>query len=441
MAVDRSDEIKTGYDTVVVGGGIAGLAAAHILRKANKKVLILEARARIGGRICTDRSFAGVPVELGAELIHGSGASTWALVRAAGIATSPMDRILTRKNGIWKTPEQAYGPKATAPSLPELPLLLPQPLLHESMAHYLERNRYAESQLPLNVRLLDIDNEPFRNIDAMRALNLSPNDDTEDYPDCDYQLSGGYDRLLSPLADGADIRYNARVDAIHRDAHGGSVHFTVAGICHAVSAPTIVITLPLGVLQHRDVQFVPDLPAARWSCIDALGVVTATKMIFRFAEPVMPEGATALLDFDATPAQWWSTSAATSGDCPSGEEIIVGWAAGDRARFLMRMPGDAAQHHCLDLLRKITGNPALMPTAFITCDWQADPYSRGAYSYTPLGATAADRRALAEPIGGVWHWAGEATDQAAYATVHGAYNSGVRAAHAILAQPEAGTTP
>lgn len=437
MTEDRNDDIRTDYDTVVVGAGIAGLAAAHILRKANKKVLILEARARIGGRICTDRSFAGVPVELGAELIHGSDASTWPLVRDAGIATRPMDCTLIRKNGIWKTQEQANAAEATTPSLAALPLPLP----HESMAHYLERNHYAEAQLPLNVRLLDIDNEPFRNIDAMRALNLSLDDDTEDYPDCDYQLRGGYDRLLSPFADGADIRYNARVDAIHRDAHGGSVHFTVDGIGHAVSASTIVITLPLGVLQHRDVQFVPDLPAARWACIDALGVVTATKMIFRFTEPVMPQGATALLDFEATPAQWWSTPAATSGDNPSGEEIIVGWAAGDRARFLMRMAGDAAQHHCLNLLRQVTGKPALIPTAFITCDWQADPYSRGAYSYTPLAATAADRSALAEPIGGVWYWAGEATDQAAYATVHGAYNSGVRAAQAILAQPEASPLP
>jgi monoamine oxidase len=57
--------------TLVIGAGTAGLAAAHTLNQAGESVMVLEARDRIGGRVYTDRSFSDVPVEFGAEFIHG----------------------------------------------------------------------------------------------------------------------------------------------------------------------------------------------------------------------------------------------------------------------------------------------------------------------------------------------------------------------------------
>jgi monoamine oxidase len=62
--------------TVIIGAGFAGLAAARDLMDANKKTLVLEARSRIGGRVYTNRDFAGIPVEFGAEFIHGDEAPT-----------------------------------------------------------------------------------------------------------------------------------------------------------------------------------------------------------------------------------------------------------------------------------------------------------------------------------------------------------------------------
>lgn len=57
--------------TVVIGAGFAGLTAARDVRKAGGRVVVLEARDRIGGRVHTERHFAGFPVEFGAEFIHG----------------------------------------------------------------------------------------------------------------------------------------------------------------------------------------------------------------------------------------------------------------------------------------------------------------------------------------------------------------------------------
>ncbi len=62
--------------TLVIGAGMAGLTAAQDLFGAGEKVVVLEARDRIGGRIITDRTFASHPVEHGAEFIHGDRAPT-----------------------------------------------------------------------------------------------------------------------------------------------------------------------------------------------------------------------------------------------------------------------------------------------------------------------------------------------------------------------------
>jgi len=62
--------------TLIIGAGMAGLAAARELHDAGQTVIVLEARDRSGGRVYTDHAFAGFPVEFGAEFIHGDLAPT-----------------------------------------------------------------------------------------------------------------------------------------------------------------------------------------------------------------------------------------------------------------------------------------------------------------------------------------------------------------------------
>ena len=78
---------QTHYDTIVIGAGAAGLAAAQTLQDANRSVLLLEARDRVGGRVHTDYDFAPHPVELGAEFLHGENIVTWDWVRRYRLAT------------------------------------------------------------------------------------------------------------------------------------------------------------------------------------------------------------------------------------------------------------------------------------------------------------------------------------------------------------------
>src|SRR5437868_13724953 len=73
-------------DVIIIGAGVAGLAAARRLSGAGRRVILLEARDRIGGRIETHRA-AGrrIPIEMGAEFVHGRPSETWDTLRAAGL--------------------------------------------------------------------------------------------------------------------------------------------------------------------------------------------------------------------------------------------------------------------------------------------------------------------------------------------------------------------
>src|SRR3954469_13527694 len=84
-------------DVLVIGAGAAGLSAARTLADAGRSVIVLEARDRIGGRVWTDHTFGPIPVERGAEFIHGERADTWALVRRGGLATESFSRWSGRR--------------------------------------------------------------------------------------------------------------------------------------------------------------------------------------------------------------------------------------------------------------------------------------------------------------------------------------------------------
>src|ERR1700733_7311292 len=88
LAGNRADT----FDAVVLGAGVAGLAAARMLAEAGRRVALLEARDRVGGRIHTVQSVQGdLPVELGAEFVHGLPAELIDLVDEAGLTRFELD--------------------------------------------------------------------------------------------------------------------------------------------------------------------------------------------------------------------------------------------------------------------------------------------------------------------------------------------------------------
>ncbi len=401
----------------MIGAGMAGLTAAHALAEAGANVVVLEARERIGGRLYTRRDLADTPVELGGELIHGRGAATWALVAGEPpVKTAELPHV--EDEGTTK-----------APSIKEVDFAsLPTPLQTENLAEYIDRAGLGGEHLPDELRYMDMDEEPLRLMSAAYVMQWYRGsvESGELYGEHDFRIPGGYDQLLEPLAKGLNIQLGARVERIDwSDSEHVTVSYFQAGQVHTATARAVVCTLPVGVLQHNDVQFVPALPAEKFEAMHAVSTVDIAKLIYVFDEHVLPEVTGQLFAQDQNPSMWWN---GTFGNSMATGDIVIGWAAGTKARELLAMDYAAALEYGCKSLGAILRKPDLKPKVQIMHNWAGDPYARGAYSFVPPGVAASVHDELAKPTANKIFWAGEATNGKNPSTVHGAYESGLRAA-------------
>jgi monoamine oxidase len=257
-----------------------------------------------------------------------------------------------------------------------------------------------------------------------------------------FHVQGGYDAIPNYLAersrqDGAVIALGHRVRRVEWTE--GSV--VVAGMHargeFACSARRAVITLPLGVLQARDVRFEP-LPANILMHADAMAMGSAARISLLFASTWWEDKDLGFL-FAAGESipTWWTPM-------PNRTPLLTGWAGGPKAAALAHtmahsLGPQAIEDTALGLLAKFFGASASSVRAELLgayChDWQADEFSRGAYSYVPEGALDSSAH-LTEPVADTLYFAGEHADlDGHWGTVHAALKSGMRAAEQIRAAP------
>ncbi len=421
MTVERTD-------TIVIGAGAAGLAAARVLADAGREVVVLEARNRIGGRLFTDRTLCDLPVDLGGELIHGAEVVTWEIARALGLPTRKMTGVFLREQGEWIPFDDADLRGIDPAALPE-----PEP--GESRQGWLERAGIPEQEWPPIFRMLDADGEPFDRVSAgakIAQLSLEPVVDA--YGSADHALLTGYDAVMQALADGIDIRFDATVHEVTWSGQGVAIVATdTRGNARHYTADHAVATFPIGVLKGGAVRFAPPLPPSRQQAIDALGITSVVKLLYGFDRAVFPDGWDMVFDFDNPIPIWWAWDGTTTRD-RHDFQVVTAWAAGDVSRRLRAEAVDdrALLELGLDALRRLFDQPDLTPAFATWHDWEADPFALGAYSSVPPGAETA-YQALSKPDTGRLLWAGEATIPGQSKTVHGAIASGRRAASAILA--------
>jgi monoamine oxidase len=202
-----------------------------------------------------------------------------------------------------------------------------------------------------------------------------------------------------------------------------------------------IVTLPVGVLRAGDVAFEPELPPAKQRAIQQIEPGPVVKLILKFREPFWESPLPAALGksltnlcflhgpTDAAVPTWWTYF-------PVRTTVLTGWAGGPAANRLSHRPVREIAGEALDALAAMTGlaRDRLdgLLDAFHIADWQADPFSRGAYSYLAVGGTGAPK-ALAQPLGDALFFAGEATgSEGIGGTVDAAISSGRRAAGEIL---------
>jgi monoamine oxidase len=453
------------YDTVVIGAGVAGLAAGRVLAAAGQRVAVVEARDRIGGRIFTRRVAAArgiLPIELGAEFIHGLPAETWALIEATGLATYELQgsQLFLIGNHLQKndTPHRAAidvleGLKRSAQARSENDM---------SFADYLTHAGIDSVDAEAATAYVEGFNAADRAIIGTAALAKQQCAEDEIQADRLFHVRSGYDQIPQVLAREIErtrnpILLDRHVRRVAWSEGAVSIHAedsrNLASTLHAKRA---VVTLPLGVLQTGTVRFDPE-PATLLAHARRMrmGTVIRATLVFssRFwRDDDLPAARSELaaelkqlsflLTSQLTPATWWTAM-------PEDSPIITGWVGGPRAEILqneLRMGGDSEMQLTLWLrtLSTAFGMSERALTRQLTSwhahDWSADECARGAYSYVPAGALdASDKMSI--PIAGTLYFAGEHTDTSGHwGTVHGALRSGLRAARQVLADAASSST-
>jgi monoamine oxidase len=414
-------------DVLVLGAGMAGTAAAADLHRAGLSVTIVEGRDRIGGRLHSLRNLSELPVEAGAEFIHGVGAEHWEVARAAGVQTRPCSNT----RGVMF--DAGPGPRW-------LPLVLLHPAVWPSFTilrnirrhqppdvsgrEFLDRHRYrgrarVMAQMALTAHL------PGR-ADDIGILGLLSDNVLKLETGLNHRVVEGYDTLPRFLARDVDVRCGFDVASARWESN--RVLLTSRS-GEELSARAAVSTLPVGVLQSGRVQFAPELPESKRAALRALVMGAVAKVVVRFKERFWPDWMTMVACGVGPVTLYWAVFHGT----PGAPATLIAYATGPRAQGLSDA-GEAGAleiviNHLRELFPKADVRALLEAHAYV--DWGRDPFSLGGYTFLRPGGTGA-REQLAAADTGALFWAGSATATPTIAaSVQAAYLSGKRAARQV----------
>jgi len=438
----------TRYDILVLGAGAAGLAAARMLADAGKRVAIVEARHRVGGRIFTchvptANSSNPVSVELGAEFIHGLPQATWNLIREANFKTVELEGtqdLFVR--GHRESGGEFHGDAAGVLEQ-MMAWLTTQPRgTDATFAEYLDLAAIGAPKRERAAMYVEGFNAADRNIIGVAALARQQRAENEIEGDRLFHIEAGYDALPGFLADrfraaGGSILLGHRVRDISWSRDAVAMTGVDAAGPFEFQAERAIVTLPLGVLNAGTVDFQP-VPQIIFQNVAKMAMGVVLRISLLFDAKFWQKDVSFLFAPDEMLSTWWTPM-------PNPAPLITGWAGGPKATALAKKIGACANPTALldeslgalsRLFGRSTRNLQKMLVSWHTHDWQADPYALGAYSYAPAGAVDASQM-IAQPALDTLYFAGEHTDTMGHwGTVHGALASGLRAATQILKETQ-----
>ena len=430
FASDGKDEISTnpiGKTVLIIGAGIAGLAAAKKLKDKGFTVIVLESQEKIGGRLRTDRRL-GIAFDEGASWIHGpNGNPITKLASQAGANTYLTD---DDNLAVFDNNGTAYSETFLDSQYTEFENALNAVLGAGTKRQSFQTIFNSLYPTQANNRLWKYMLSAYLEFDTggdISKLSSKHFYDDEAFRGKDVIVTNGYDKVANLLGQGLDIRLNSRVTEINYTATKSLVK--VNG--NSIEADYVIVSVPLGVLKNNSISFQPSLPASKLSAIQNIQMGNVNKFLFIWDTP-----------FWDTNIQYIGYTPDTKGKfnyfmnmmkfLPTINGLMT-FAFGDYATVTETMTDDQINSEVMAQLKTIYGNSIPNPTTMLRTKWGQNINTFGAYSFATNGTTSADFDTMATEINNKLFFAGEHTERDYRGTVHGAYLSGIREADKIIA--------
>jgi monoamine oxidase len=411
---------------IIIGAGIAGLAAANILKAKGLDVTVLEANNYIGGRIKTNTT-VGFDVDEGAAWIHGPNNNPiTAIAKNAGCTlfeTNDDSITIFNGNGVaysTNTIDSSYAAYEQA-----LQNIQQKGSIQTSFKTVFEQQYPQHINNPLWLYMLSAYLEFDTGADIAN-LSSKEFDDDDNFNGADVIVANGYHKITHHLTKGILIKTEKKVTAINY----ANNEIDVMVNTEKYTGNYVIVTVPLSILKNNAIQFTPALPSSKLQAINSLQMGTVNKFVLVF------------------PSIFWNNNLHYIGYTPmvkgkfnyflnmykfTGQNALCTFAFGNFAMQTESYTDSQLIAEIMSHLKAIYGNNIPNPTQFFRTKWSKEANIQGAYSFATVGATTASFDTLATAVQNKLFFAGEHTHKQYRGTVHGAYLSGVREAEKILA--------
>ena len=422
------------FDVLIIGGGAAGLMAAVELVKAGKKTAILEARNRLGGRIHSfENDDFTIPVELGAEFVHGDLKITQMLVKKAGTGLQKINGSLWQKgkNGLQEQEDFIEDFNLLEKKFKEVKEDIP---VSEFIKQHLQGEEFDKVRITIQNYV-----EGYYAADINKASTLALCEELTTSDDVQYRIEGGYKKLIDYLYNEADQRgcifyLSQPVKSINWQKNKIEVITTAKTFLSS----KLLVTVPLGVLQSETITFSPALPN-KMAEAKNLGFGPVIKLLLQFDKAFWREKDLtqqkdlkkfSFLFSDEPIPTWWT-------QFPDQVPLLTGWLGGPHAEKLKNDSDEEILQKALQTLEAIfsiqQSRIKQWLKAWKIINWMNDPYCNGAYAYEVVNGKMS-REILNQPVDNTLFFAGEALHSGPeIGTVEAALISGHQTAQSLIA--------
>jgi monoamine oxidase len=422
------------YDILVIGAGAAGLMAAWELAQTGKRTAVIEAKDHVGGRAHTihDNNFQ-LPVELGAEFVHGDLELTKMLLDKAGVEQYEVQgEFWQNDNG--SLDEQKDFIEDFSALNKKFKEVREDISVAEFMDRFLEGEEFHETCFSLKNYV-----EGYYAANTQKASIFSLREELTNSDDEQYRIEGGYIKLIDYLFQqckhkGVQFFLSQPVTEVQWKSN----NVTVITVQNRFTAKAALITVPIGVLQSESISFSPAIPQVI-NAAKKLGFGPVVKTLLQFDEPFWTnKDFTKGKDLDdlsfifsgALIPTWWTYH-------PENVGMLTGWSGGPNADKIKDLSNEEI---LLNALQSLSENFSIDKKVlqqklkgWHIANWVTDPYSCGGYSYEVVNGSNF-KQVLKQSVEHTIYFAGEGlVDGPEIGTVEAALSSGRDTAYEIIA--------